>query len=427
MRESRASVRRQHDETRFGFLGKLGNLVRRLAKPHGELHPLVAVVSVSLVEHFLEPSQPILIADHVPHHARLERGQRGSNMQRDDAFGALGQTQGVHHAAVGFFGEGPAFALAIAIVSSTAQKDRNFAFLIAAQVVLGVLCFLLLPMPRDAGVGGVLLPLAGLAFLALFTVGWIPQPTGATGHHAGGSDANASALPAFIALAVMLIWCTGLGAIWAFVKLIGTSAGIEAPRVGIALGISTGVATVGALTASWLADRIGRIIPVTVALLVQVVMIALLQGEMSFLQFMLTAAVFQIFWNLNGPYIMGTIALSDTTGRVSLLIPTAQIGGFFLGEIGLSIPSGETGRSVLELVWARPTAEFNGISGGYEGEGFKTVIAAQASAKVSFRLVHQQDPEKIRTALHAFVKERLPADCRVEFEPHGAGAATVSA
>ena len=131
----------------------------------------------------------------------------------------------------------------------------------------------------------------------------------------------------------MLIWCTGLGAIWAFVKLIGTSAGIEAPRVGIALGISTGVATVGALAASWLADRIGRIIPVTVALLVQVVMIALLQGEMSFLQFMLTAAVFQIFWNLNGPYIMGTIALSDTTGRVSLLIPTAQIGGFFLGPV----------------------------------------------------------------------------------------------
>jgi len=234
--------------------------------------------------------------------------------------------------AVGFFGEGPAFALAIAIVSSTTQKDRNFAFLIAAQVVLGVLCFLLLPM-GSPGVSGVLLPLAGLALLTLFTVGWIPQPSGAAGHHAGGSDASASALPAFIALAVMLIWCTGLGAIWAFIKLIGTSAGIEPSQVGVALGISTGVATVGALTASWLADRIGRIIPVTVALLVQVVMISLLQGEMSFLQFMLTAAVFQIFWNLNGPYIMGTIALSDTTGRVSLLIPTAQIGGFFLGPV----------------------------------------------------------------------------------------------
>ncbi|MBO6727136.1 MAG: M20/M25/M40 family metallo-hydrolase [Rhizobiaceae bacterium] len=95
----------------------------------------------------------------------------------------------------------------------------------------------------------------------------------------------------------------------------------------------------------------------------------------------------------------------------------------FLGEIGLSIPSGETGRSVLELVWARPTAEFNGISGGYEGDGFKTVIAAKASAKVSFRLVHQQDPAKVRSAFRAFVEERIPADCRVEFEEHGSGPA----
>jgi MFS family permease len=86
--------------------------------------------------------------------------------------------------------------------------------------------------------------------------------------------------------------------------------------------------------ASWLGDRIGRVIPVTVALLVQVVAVAImLQGEMSLLQFTLTAAVFQSFWNLNGPYIMGTIALSDVTGRVSLLMPTAQIGGFFLGPV----------------------------------------------------------------------------------------------
>ncbi|NDW05215.1 M20/M25/M40 family metallo-hydrolase [Jiella pacifica] len=91
----------------------------------------------------------------------------------------------------------------------------------------------------------------------------------------------------------------------------------------------------------------------------------------------------------------------------------------FLGEVGLKVPAGETGRSVLEQTWSRPTAEVNGISGGYTGEGFKTVIAAQATAKVSFRLVFSQDPEKIRAAFRKFVEDRLPADCTVEFHPHG--------
>ncbi len=95
----------------------------------------------------------------------------------------------------------------------------------------------------------------------------------------------------------------------------------------------------------------------------------------------------------------------------------------FLGSVGLSKPAGEKGRSVLELTWARPTAEVNGITGGYSGEGFKTVIAAQASAKVSFRLVGQQDPEAIRKNFREFVRKGIPEDCSVEFHEHGGSAA----
>ncbi len=87
-----------------------------------------------------------------------------------------------------------------------------------------------------------------------------------------------------------------------------------------------------------------------------------------------------------------------------------------LASIGLSAPAGEHGRPALERLWARPTADINGICGGYTGAGSKTVIAAEASAKVSFRLVPGQDPEAVFDAFKRFVTERLPADARATFK-----------
>lgn len=86
-----------------------------------------------------------------------------------------------------------------------------------------------------------------------------------------------------------------------------------------------------------------------------------------------------------------------------------------LEGVGLSVLAGESGRSPLELVWARPTAEVNGIAGGYAGPGFKTVIPAEATAKVSFRLVGAQDHKAVWAAFEAHVRARLPEDCEVAF------------
>jgi len=98
----------------------------------------------------------------------------------------------------------------------------------------------------------------------------------------------------------------------------------------------------------------------------------------------------------------------------------------FLGEVGLRLPAGEAGTDALEQIWARPTAEVNGIWGGYTGEGFKTVIPAEAHAKVSFRLVGHQDPDKVWASFEEHVRARLPADCTAEFTSRGPGSPAVT-
>jgi acetylornithine deacetylase/succinyl-diaminopimelate desuccinylase-like protein len=93
--------------------------------------------------------------------------------------------------------------------------------------------------------------------------------------------------------------------------------------------------------------------------------------------------------------------------------------GAFLGEIGLKSSQGESGRSVLERLWARPTCDINGIWGGYSGQGSKTVIPAKASAKLSCRLVAAQDPDLILEGLRGFLEARTEPGCRWEITSLG--------
>jgi acetylornithine deacetylase/succinyl-diaminopimelate desuccinylase-like protein len=83
-------------------------------------------------------------------------------------------------------------------------------------------------------------------------------------------------------------------------------------------------------------------------------------------------------------------------------------------EIGAPKLFGESGYSTLERVWARPTFEVNGIQGGFTGDGAKTVIPALAMAKVSMRLVPDQDPDRIADLFEQFVKKITPKTVEVK-------------
>jgi acetylornithine deacetylase/succinyl-diaminopimelate desuccinylase-like protein len=91
----------------------------------------------------------------------------------------------------------------------------------------------------------------------------------------------------------------------------------------------------------------------------------------------------------------------------------------FLADVGLKYAAGEQGHGLLEQLWSRPTAEVNGIWGGYTGPGAKTVLAARAHAKLTFRLVEGQKPSKVRAAFRKHMRKNLPDGCKITFLSEG--------
>jgi acetylornithine deacetylase/succinyl-diaminopimelate desuccinylase-like protein len=86
----------------------------------------------------------------------------------------------------------------------------------------------------------------------------------------------------------------------------------------------------------------------------------------------------------------------------------------WLSTTGSPRLSGEEGYTFLEQVWARPTAEVNGIASGYQGEGPKTIIPSRAMAKLSFRLVPDQDPRELRPLINELLKQECPDSVEME-------------
>lgn len=91
----------------------------------------------------------------------------------------------------------------------------------------------------------------------------------------------------------------------------------------------------------------------------------------------------------------------------------------FKRELGLLDVCGEAGYTTLERRSARPTCDINGLTSGYQGSGAKTIIPSMASAKVSMRLVPNQDPTKIEAAFKQVLRDRCPKGVRIGFESHG--------
>ncbi len=94
-------------------------------------------------------------------------------------------------------------------------------------------------------------------------------------------------------------------------------------------------------------------------------------------------------------------------------------------SIGVPALNGEKGFTTYERNWIRPTLEINGITGGYQGEGSKTIIPAFASCKITMRLVPNMRPEDIASKLEKYLKKIAPKSVRVEVKKYGGAKAVM--
>jgi acetylornithine deacetylase/succinyl-diaminopimelate desuccinylase-like protein len=98
----------------------------------------------------------------------------------------------------------------------------------------------------------------------------------------------------------------------------------------------------------------------------------------------------------------------------------------FIDQLGVPDMFGEEGYSTLERTWVRPTLEVNGIYGGFQGEGLKTVIPSEAHAKITCRLVPDQDPDEILVLLQKHIQSHIPSGVMVNITLFDKGAPFVT-
>ena len=233
----------------------------------------------------------------------------------------------------GLFGHGVCFSLGVAAIGRTNNPDKNFAYSVAAQVIMGSLTALLVPMAMSKyGISGMTIPAIFLALIGLFFVKYLFVNNPSETNDGQTQDGSQIIFLPLIGLLIMVVWQMGVGPFFNNLVPYGIGNGISSDAIGIALFVSTAMSIIGPISASMLIDKVDRSHAIFGALTVQILIILSFTGEITWIGFMLRAICFQVAWNFVGPFLMGMIAAVDRSGNYSVMIPASQLGGISIGH-----------------------------------------------------------------------------------------------
>jgi MFS family permease len=237
-------------------------------------------------------------------------------------------------------GCGSLICLSFTTVGLTSNPDRNFGYLIMWVLLYGAVVLYL--MPTAFAISGMTGP---LLFFALFPLIALPlvKAFPVSGETAVSVEADAVNLPASLktmALAAMFAYFVAQGVAWAYLFLIGTAGGLSEQKVATALTLSQFAGVAGALLPASLGSRFGRWRPLSIGIVGGALALAFLIGRFNYLPFTLWVCLYNFFWNMTHPYLLGSMASFDRRGRVVVYAVALQMLGLAVGPaLGASVIS----------------------------------------------------------------------------------------
>jgi predicted MFS family arabinose efflux permease len=214
------------------------------------------------------------------------------------------------------FGHGAVISLSFTFIGLTTRVDRNLAWYLVALLTYGAIGLWVMPDILDQiGMAGLFTVFAALTALGFLTVRHIPRSSAAREEPSPAARQLPLALLG-TGLSAVLVYNMAQGIAWAILFLVGIDAGLAEGDVGQALFLSQIFAIFGALASVFLAERLGRWLPLAFGIFAGAACIALLLGRPSWILFLIAVCGFNLLWNLVVPFMLGAVSEFDLQGRM---------------------------------------------------------------------------------------------------------------
>ena len=257
----------------------------------------------------------------------------------------------------GFFvtgcGCGAIFALTLYIVGCSRDPDRIFGFKIFVEIAIpAFMVWILTSHVIDTwGLNGALVSI--MVLFAVLAVGTIALPGNTAPYTTGATDSSAETSTGpvslvWLSLVGLLVWMCGTTGTWVFLERMGNDRGFATDEIGLVLTVALLVSALGALSAGFVGDRLGRKLPLMTASFIALAALGLLWMGNGFLGYALALSLFSFGWVAAYPYVLGIVASADFKGNLVVLASAALSAGGAIGPgIAGVIKSGESYQPVL--------------------------------------------------------------------------------